>query len=99
MERMTTSNYLLIHNTLWNSCAGGNGSGCPGAIAEHLRDLYQKQHSDILWNPLKMDTEDVTRLESLIAIASDLAQQTQKLEDLICNLAKKYKAKDQKKND
>ena len=46
-----------------------------------------------------MDTEDVTRLEFLIAIASDLAQQTQKLEDLICNLAEKYKAKDQKKND
>lgn len=99
MERMTTSNHWLIHNTLWNSCAGGNGSGCPRAIEEHLLDLYLKQHSDELWHPLRMDAEDVAKLEALINIASDIAAQTEKLEDMIGQLAAKYKAKAQGKTE
>ena len=83
-------NNMLIHHTIHNSVASGNGAGCPRYIREHLLDLLQKHSSEDLWNPYRMDQEDAEELADIIDELGIISMRIDQLELKISNISMKY---------
>ena len=89
-------NNLLIFTNLWNSCAGGNGAGCPRYIREHLQDVLDKSREDTLFNPVRLDPEDDQALADICRDLETMTDQLEYIENTITSIAMKYRNKEQK---
>ena len=90
-------NNELICQNIWNSCAGGNGSGCPCAIRDNLNAVLNKSREPILWNPVRLDPEDDAAIAELVRDLDVMVDHLEYIESQICAIAMKYRNKGQGK--
>lgn len=86
-------NNELICQNIWNSCAGGNGSGCPCAIRDNLNTVLNKSREPILWNPVRLDPEDDAAIAELVRELDVMVDHLEYIQNQIGIIALKYRKK------
>ena len=86
-------NNELIFQNIWNSCAGGNGSGCPRYIRENLIVVLNKSREPILWNPVRLDPEDDAAIAELVRDLDVMVDHLEYIQNQIGIIALKYREK------
>lgn len=90
-------NNLLIYTNIWNSCAGGNGAGCPRYIRENLQKILDKSREETLFNPNQLDPEDDQALADICRDLEVMTDHLEYIEKTITEIAIKYKNKEYKR--
>ena len=84
-------NNNLIFANIWNSCANGNGRGCPEYIRDDLRKVLEKSRSNDLFNEQRLNPEDDAALSELCRDLDTMVDQLNHIENEISRIALKYR--------